>query len=218
MKTSRVLLITLVCLAAAVGNSLLSILVMNVLDIPLFMDTMFNIAITFEWGLVPGLVTAVLSNITKRLFDIMLLHTSGLLPYPTLMVGFTLCSMTTALLTWLFARLLPEPVAGEPFSRRFVMIIIILFALSIIMALVESLMGGLTAALNPTSSIGPQLNFQGMLYLSGFSRFPVEILSLLPINLIDRPLSVFVGYGLVIGFRLLGRRVQKSVPRRNRVR
>ena len=56
--------VTLWILAATIFNILLSYFVQQILHIPLvFMDTVGTIAITFAFGLVPGLITALISQV-----------------------------------------------------------------------------------------------------------------------------------------------------------
>jgi len=67
----RPVTVVLIC-ALAVAANLLAMLVRHWLWLPLFMDTIFTVAVTFALGLVPGLVVAVLTWLADSIFWISL--------------------------------------------------------------------------------------------------------------------------------------------------
>jgi len=87
----RLIKISLLCVLAVAGNFLLNNLCVYYMKFPLFLDTVFNAAVTFAAGLIPGLVTALLSYVALNSWEI------GFYP-------FILCSIVEVLLVW---RLMP---------------------------------------------------------------------------------------------------------------
>ncbi|GHV78723.1 hypothetical protein AGMMS49944_05140 [Spirochaetia bacterium] len=86
--------VILLCLLSAAANVFLSTLAGRVLQLPLFLDTLFTVAITFAAGLVPGIVAAVLS-----------IAISGSLYYEApLTYFFVLCSIAEVVLVWMYRR------------------------------------------------------------------------------------------------------------------
>jgi len=59
-KAVRFLVLSLLCVAAAVLNSLFTFLTFDILRIPLFVDTVFTAAVVFSAGLIPGLAVALI--------------------------------------------------------------------------------------------------------------------------------------------------------------
>ena len=62
-NSKRVFKLIVLCTLADVLNIVSAFIFYDVLHIPLFMDTIFTVAITFYYGLAPGLVVAVLYNV-----------------------------------------------------------------------------------------------------------------------------------------------------------
>ena len=65
----RFVKLLLLCAAAAAANILLSTFTLHFMDFPLFMDTVFTVAVTFAAGLIPGLAAAVLSWIAGCIYN-----------------------------------------------------------------------------------------------------------------------------------------------------
>ena len=179
------------------------------LNIPLFLDTIFTISITFLYGPLWGAITGGLYNI----FCHTLIDMSNWMGYL-----FALCSIATALITHLFVRLFSVELSLSSRqtalsvlpqkSQRLNAImgkIIVLILLSFALCLAMSILGGSIAAFiihrtplltidNVTASgvFAPTLIPDNMpLVLS-------EILARIPINIIDRLVSVFLGFGFAL--------------------
>jgi hypothetical protein len=160
------------------------------------MDTAFTVSVTLYCGLFWGLVTGVATNLLKH--SIFFFGWSAYL--------YTLCNAATALITALFARRFPGEL-GFPSSRapvRTVMdrVIVLLF-LSFTLCAAMSVMGGAITAgrkffASPGSitEVGPELPFKLTLLRRNLPLLAVEILSRVPLNIIDRIVSVFGAYGL----------------------
>lgn len=91
-KRSDATPITILVLSGAGGlaNVVLGT-VANLAELPLYLDSIFTIVVTFHLGLLPGIVTAVVTNAT--------LAATGQVLLP-----FVCCNILTALITWAFMK------------------------------------------------------------------------------------------------------------------
>ena len=206
---------TALCLAGALLNIMLNKLSLLV-GLPLFMDTVLTVALTFHGGLFWGTLCGVLTH---------------LIYYTIWFEGwemslYTLCSIATALITWLFIRAFPRELdlssryakyeqklhtAGiERKSGKLVKLMdraMVLTLLSFALCIAMSIMGGLITAiiLEINSSLQGQRAFGGILSDTMFSpNIPVivvEIAARIPINIIDRLITAFSGYAIALGVK-----------------
>jgi hypothetical protein len=129
---------------------------------------------------------------------------------------YALCNAATALVTFLFIRLFPgelrfgagkrvktgefEAVKDHSRPGPLMNTLVVLLLLSFVMCVVISILGGLTAVLIQfiwgNSNPGPELFFKLALLRKTLPPVIVEILARIPLNIIDRLLSVFGGYGI----------------------
>jgi len=180
------------------------------MGLPLYMDTVLTITVTFIGGLFWGCLTGVLTNIAG--------HTMNFWGWEGYL--FTLCNILTALITWKFTRIFlseltfinsknenENPQSASFFkSRRLDNImskIFVLMLLSFILCFAISIMGGLIAffieIFKTPHSVNPAS--QHSVFYRGLPLVLREIVSRIPINIIDRNISVFAGFGIayVIG-------------------
>jgi hypothetical protein len=166
----------------------------EILELPLFLDTVFTLTVTFAAGLVPGILTAALTTLAI-----------GLWRYPFLGIYlYVLCSIAAAWLVWAFRDKIiftfPSRRSSE-FQFSVVSCVSVLVCLSVLMCLLMSVTGGLISYVNiellqnPESSGSPETPFYWGLILNGFSVLPASILARIPVNILDRFISVFAGYG-----------------------
>jgi hypothetical protein len=211
---SRIAWTAILCLLGAFINSALSYAVLYYFRLPLFCDTIMTVAVTFCAGLVPGVITGALTNIIMHRIFFLFASSGDYL--------FALCSIAIALVTALFMRFFPDialnsdvklegggdrkTLVRERRIRRILDSCIALFILSIAQTLTASVAGGLIAALVTVDPAGPEMRLQYALFQSGYPAAAVEILSRIPVNMIDRPLSVFAGFGLAVLVRGVKRR------------
>jgi len=175
--------------------------------LPLYLDTILTITVTFFGGLFWGVLTGILTNLIG--------HTINFWGWEGYL--FVFCNIATALVTWAFIRLFPQEIKITNDSKtrmvkthnsqmffRIINRIIVLILLSFTLCLVMSLLGGLISALIQIfgSSPADELLLSALLGSTMFPKMNVilmEILSRIPINIIDRLISVFAGYGIAIG-------------------
>jgi energy-coupling factor transport system substrate-specific component len=188
-------------LAATAANYLLNQLFEEVLRFPLFLDTVFTIAVTFAFGGIPGLVTAALTTV---LTDIIRYKFWGTYLY-------MFCSFSAVGVTVLFMRksLLRMPEFLIRFASLFLLSIVMCFVVSLTGALINMVINALNA--RPLENTAPVDEFTAGLLRSGFSTFAANFAGRLPVNLVDRPLSVFAAYGTVKGLERAVRDV-KALP------
>jgi hypothetical protein len=198
MKTVKVLVC---CVLAAVANCMLSELVGNILRLPLFLDTLFTCAVTFAVGALSGIFTAILSTAIVSIIRYHLLIQWDFL--------FVLCSISEVLLIGAFRHLFFRHAGSavrssgfydEPYS--FVSLGSVLLLLYITMCMAVSLLGGIidfivTVPLhNPDSGVYPHTFFKLGLLRNRLPRLATDILSRIPVNIVDRFIVTFGGYGL----------------------
>ncbi len=163
-------------------------LVSYALKIPLFLDTIGTVYITFAVGWIPGIICAVLTTLADSLIG------GYFLQLPCLYV---LCSLSAVGVTLFFKNYVFN--TNSPGIR-----IAYLFIMSIIMCLVISIMGGLIDSFCITfssyTSTTPVASdyFKPNFYQIGFSQLGTNIVSRFPVNIIDRPITVFTAYGTVL--------------------
>jgi hypothetical protein len=184
----------LFCLAGAMLNIGISRFNGSVLHLPLFIDTIFTIALTFSRGLFWGVLTGVLTHLASNI----------LFPAGWPMYLYTFCSIVSALITALFIRHFPDALGFHRRStlRTVIDRLIMLMVLSFALCFAMSVQGGLTAALieflgtsGSSGTEGPELLFKLTLLRRNLPLVGVEILSRIPLNVIDRLISVFGAYG-----------------------
>jgi hypothetical protein len=196
----------LLCLGRAVLNVLTGNLFRDAFGVPLFMDTVFTVAMTLYGGPVCGVFTGLLTNPIGNMFNF-----SGLA-----IILYSLCNAAAALVAFLFIRLFPAELCfgagktvktgefetAKDHSRPGPLMntLVVLLLLSFAMCVVISILGGLTAVLIQffwgSSNPGPELFFKLALLCKTLPPVIVEILARIPLNIIDRLLSVFCGYGV----------------------
>jgi hypothetical protein len=203
--------IALMGLAGALLNLGAVLLFQELLHFPLFMDTMFTVALTFLGGLPCGIVTAIL---THAIVNPLLVQ-----DLPNYL--YTLCNITSALVTAYAMRLFPaecsvsprgKPPAGGIYGR-----ITILFILSLVMCIMMSLSGGIISTAIETffthrdSYDAEVFIFRRMVARKGLPLFLTEILCRIPVNILDRLLSCFGGYGFARGAAFFANRISSHI-------
>jgi hypothetical protein len=199
------------CIIAALLQVGLPVLFLGITPNPLiYLDTVFIITITLLWGFKWGLISAAVSSILVPTLSI------GLLGGIWQQYLFIPCFFATAFVTYLFMHLFPAELnlAGASSylpsnqSRRksssfdrlmsaMIALILLAFALCVII----SILGGCISTLiilwdnsmAASGNITPEATVPQL--VPNMPLLAREILSRIPINIIDRLVSVFLGYG-----------------------
>jgi len=189
---------------AALNVGINRVFAVSGIGLPLYIDTVLTITVTFIGGLFWGCLTGALTNIAG--------HTLNFWGWEGYL--FTLCSITTAVITWLFIRAFPVELTfnqnkkthafNYSKSRQLDKLMNIVFALtllSFVLCIAMSIMGGLISffieIIRTQSTQNDVMNpaSQPSGFYAGFPLILREIVSRIPINIIDRIISVFAGFG-----------------------
>ncbi|MDR0585456.1 MAG: hypothetical protein LBG57_14075 [Treponema sp.] len=220
-RTKSPLVLVFASIAGALLNILIYHFLRNRLGIPLFLDTVMTMTVTFCGGVFWGALTGALTNLMEQ----------SIFFYGWLYYLYAFCNIAVALVTALFVRWFPQELDIDgtekplPKSQRQSLWFqdlmgraIVLVLLSFALCLAISVLGGLFAtfinSFNPPSlvpeSISPEHNFRLALIRRNLSGVLVEIGSRIPVNLLDRLFSSFAGYALALllawGERKAGKR------------
>ena len=184
--------IAALCVIAAALNCIIHPLLVPGLKLPLFVDTVFTAAVTFYAGLIPGLVTALLTWVI------------GFTIKDDIVTPFIICSIAEVLIIFLLKpAVVNTQILNEERKRTvFVSILARLMIVYITVCIVISILGGLidyafyTVLSNTKPDFSAEDAFKEWLLQGPFPVLVMNILSRLPVNLIDRLIVVFGGYFL----------------------
>jgi hypothetical protein len=212
-RAAGIWLLLLLCPLAAAANAGLSLLVQYKLHLSLFLDTLFNAAVTFSAGFLPGIATAVLTFVICALRG-----------EPPETHFFVLCSIAEIFLIWIFRRRFKKAWASStpsaaPAPYSFIAVASSLLILALMDCAVISILGGSidTAVFlvfsPPRNQFSPEGVFRLGLLRNGVPILWANVLSRFPINLVDRFIVVFGGCGvsLFIG-KLYAKRDLRILP------
>ncbi len=182
--------ITLFCIASVTLNMFATVLVFDVFHIPLFLDTIFTVAIVFYLGLVPGLIVGISFNIVDTLFNSFVRGINS----PTNIL-FSLCGAAIVFVTWLFAR------KKEEFQISFPITLLYLILISLLSSFATIFIGGIIDFFRYTyfeipDSMAPIKHFTESFVSQKFSLFASCILGQIPISITDRLIATFSGFGV----------------------
>ena len=180
----------LLCLIAIALNFLVAFTFCDWLHIPVFMDTIFTVAITFYCGLLPGIFTAIGYNVLSTL-------TSEIRGYSfdPLLVLFAICGILIVIVTWFFAR------RKEEFRISTAITILYLVLIAMLSSFASILSSGIIdyvrfSIVELPDRIAPIKNFTDSFVNQHFSLFAACILAQVPVSLTDRLITTFLGFGV----------------------
>ena len=177
------------CILASLFNLLLSTFVMNFLMFPLFLDTVFSAAVAFAFGPIPGIIVAVLSWFIPNIY------------YFSIGFGinfFVLCSIAEVLLVCALKPPAPD-ISDFPSKEKVVAsytgLASRLMLLYIVCAITISVLGGLLDFLSKYPVyFSAEDNFKPALIMNNLPVLAVNMLSRIPVNIVDRFIVIFGGY------------------------
>ena len=189
-RKTAFLKLSVFCALAIFMNFLVSNFFINILGIPLFIDTVFTAAITFTFGLIPGIIVAVLSWLIPSIIN-MNIH------------FFILCGLTEVILIYaLKPRNVNIPIfaSKEKIITSYTVIAAKLMILYITCTVTISILGGIINFF-PQFFLRTHENyfsiedtFKHVLIVNNLPALAVNILSRIPINIVDRFIVIFGGY------------------------
>ena len=191
-RFTRIVKLVLICVLAAGANYLLNTLSVYIIKIPLFLDTVFNAAVCFTVGIIPGIATALLTyaatSIRNGSFD-----------------PFILCAIAEVLIIWrLKPAEYPKPAATltslvSVFARLMLLYITCCITISILGGVIDYFYYGVL--LNPKQYFSAEDTFKIGLLQSGIPILTLNILSRIPVNLVDRFIVISGGYFISCGLK-----------------
>lgn len=202
----------LLSIAAACLNIFFNFLT-AITGIPLFLDTIMTIAITLSFGPVWGVITGTLTNFIQ----------SSIWFHGWSYYLFFLCNIATALIVWLFTRLFPRELGANlqsdqtPWSKsrrlnvvvtRVSVLVLLSFTLCFVISISGGLIAGLINIILKPEGMGVHLELE---QIDTFQRnIPIlkEIMNRIPVNVADRLISVFAGYGIALGLGFVFRKAK----------
>jgi energy-coupling factor transport system substrate-specific component len=206
MNRTRLLKVTVLCILSASGNALGSYLHIKT-GIPLYIDTIFNAAICFSAGLVSGIITGTL------LFPVMNYWVNIILRGPLGELGFfrniwVICIVVEILLVWFFYKKMKEEEAvflENPCLHTFIGVAAQLLVLAVLDCILISVTGGIIdyilSSFSMPRTFSPEDNFKLGLLRNNVPLLATAVLSRIPINIVDRFIVIFGGYGISLLFR-----------------
>jgi hypothetical protein len=195
------------CIASAICNTVVGHVIHNIAGVPLFLDTVFNTAMFFCAGLLPAFVTGtLLSPIMFFLFCRIILGLS--VELSLFRNVWVICIIVEILLIWVFHNRMKKREAvffENPSLQSFIGVAALLLVLAAIDCLVVSVSGGIIdfalATLNAPRTFSPEDSFKLGLLRNNVPLLATAILSRIPINIVDRFIVIFGGYGISLLFR-----------------
>jgi hypothetical protein len=199
--------ILVLCMVSAIGNAALCHLATNVAKLSLYMDTMFTIAMCFSAGLLAGVLTGALFSplcfyfVTRFIlgFSVELSIVRNI---------YLICIVVEAVVVCLFfARMktMEAVFLEKPSLDSFIGIGTGLLLLVALDCIAVSITGGIidfVLYLNEAPrTFSPEDTFKWGLLENNVPFLATSILSRLPINIVDRSIAVFGGYGISLLFR-----------------
>jgi hypothetical protein len=212
--------VILMGIIAAVANNAIILPSVNYIS-GLYLDTIFTAAAAFAGGLVTGLICAVLTTV---IYGMAYFIENGT-PYFSAYYLYILCSITVVLLVRLFARFFPDEcervrvICGkEPYNGKINQgsLFIMLAVLSLVMCVVVSVMGGLisagiTVVTGVVDKSGPPETYFRLGFIrQGFSLTASEIFARFPVNIADKTIAVFGGYGIAFIIKIIKSKYQRA--------
>ncbi|WP_461255169.1 hypothetical protein [Treponema sp. R80B11-R83G3] len=205
MKRVQLVKIIVLCIASAACNAALSHFVINVARLPLYLDTVFTIAMCFSAGLFAGFLTGAFTCfcISFVLYGYILGNI-----FPKVGYLFYICVIVEMLLVYFFhikIKKREEIFLQKPSLQSFVYIAPLLLGLVALDCIAVSITGGIidfTLSANQVPrSVSPEDTFKLGLLWNNVPLLAAAILSRIPINIVDRFFAIFGGYGVSLLFR-----------------
>ncbi|WP_294429251.1 hypothetical protein [uncultured Treponema sp.] len=180
----------LLCIVAEALNLITAYIFYDTLQLPLFMDTIFTVAITFYCGLLPGVLVAIFYNVIATLTFPIRDYTFE--PYAML---FAICGALVAFSTWLFAR------HKEDFRISKTITVLYLILIALVSSFMSVIAGGVIDCIRFTFAdlpdrMAPIKDFTDTFRSLHYSLLASCFLGQIPVSLTDRMITTFAGYGV----------------------
>lgn len=194
------------CILSAFGNAALSYVVNGLAGVPLYADTIFTIAMCFCAGLTFGILTGLLSS---ALFSLVYIWLRGF-PVETVWTVnmFAICVILEVLLVCFFyKKIKPSETVflKKPSLYSFTGVAAQLLVLFVLACIVVSVSGGLIDfsfnLFRVERPYCPEDTFKLGLLRNNVPLLATAIFSRIPIDIVDRFIAIFGGYGISLLYR-----------------
>ena len=191
----------ILCIIAEILNFFTADIFYHVLNIPLFFDTIWTVAVVFYLGLVPGLCVSLGYNIINSL---LWFRQEGF--FDPFMLSYAICGILIVLSTWLIACHKNEFKISIPVTLLYLILIALLSSFCTIIA------GGIIDFFHYKYYEIPDMMNPIKKFTEGFvhqrlSLLASCILAQIPISFLDRLLATFAGFGI---YKLCDRFLEKK--------
>ncbi|AEF83732.1 hypothetical protein TREPR_3167 [Treponema primitia ZAS-2] len=189
LTPGKIVKLIILCAFATGCNFLLNTLICEVFLLPLFLDTLFTCAVCFAAGPIPGILTGILTAV------LIVLRTEQVTTY-----YYILCSIAEVLLIWSFCRSWAEntePESASPISKIAILLLVFITDSGML-----SVLGGIidfvihVVLLQKNILFSPEDAFKLGLLRNNVPLLAADVLSRIPINIVDRFIVIFGGYFL----------------------
>lgn len=199
--------VLILCIVSAIGNAALCHFVTDVANVPLYMDTMFTIAMCFSAGLLAGVLTGAIFS--PLCFYFVTRYILGLsVTLSVIRNVYLICIVVEVVLVCLFYSRMKAREAAflqKPSLNSFIGVGTELLVLVALDCIAVSITGGIIDFILTLNSaprtFSPEDTFKLGLLRNNVPVLATSILSRIPINIIDRFIAVFGGYGISLLFR-----------------
>lgn len=180
----------LICLIAEVMNFLTTGLFYHILNIPLFFDTIWTVAVVFYLGLVPALCVSLGYNIINTL-----LWACQEEFFDPFLLMYSVCGVLIVFSTWFIARRKNE------FKISLTVTILYLVLIALISSFFTIITGGIIDFFHYKyyeipDMMNPIKNFTESFVHQRMSLLVSCILAQIPISFLDRLIATFAGFGI----------------------
>ncbi|MCR5764067.1 MAG: hypothetical protein K6G00_11870 [Treponema sp.] len=203
-KTLAIGRIVFACILAEIVNFAFVICFSDALQVPLFLDTVGTVAITFYAGLVPGLAVAFAFNVIRTV-SFAIAHENAVYPWEML---YFLCGIAIVFCTWIFSR------KKDEFRMSIKVTVLYLILISLVSTFASSFVGGAVESLD-------LIVFEGMAYKSpvesyvkaflgeNISTFISCFIARMPVTMLDRLVCTFAGFLVYVLVTYIERKEEK---------
>ncbi|MCR4823508.1 MAG: hypothetical protein K5873_11630 [Treponema sp.] len=186
----RLVKLPVICISAIILNFLSSFIFYRTLHLPLFMDTIFSIAVLFYAGLVPALIVQISYNLINSI--IWMLNIDS---FDIFIPLYTFCGIFIVISSYIVYR------RKEEAARSIEITVLYLILIAMISSFCSVLIGGTIDYFhlkyqNFPDTMNPIKNFTKAFVRQRFSLYFSCIVAQIPISITDRLIATFAGYGI----------------------
>jgi len=202
----------ILCAVSVLGNILLNYLVNGIFRLPLYLDTVFTAAICFSYGILPGIITGIFLPAILLPVKYIYMYNYSVETSWTVYFFF-ICALGEIILICIFQKKIKQKeidffndlACKSNIFQSFIPVATHLLVLAALDCIIVSVLGGIigyTAGFfSVPRSLYPEDTFLLGLLRNNVPPLASAVLSRIPINVVDRFIVVFAGYGISLLYR-----------------